>query len=163
MKGIVHIRIDDRLIHGQVAAFWSNALKITRIMVINDQVANDEMQKSVLRMVAPVSVRTSIITKETAFKNISAGKYEGQRVLVIFKNPEDILELIKMGLPIKNFNVGNMAAKEGTKSIKRSVNLTVDNVKTFRELEKLGVEMTSIMVPDDAKTNVIDFINKAGL
>lgn len=163
MKGIVHIRIDDRLIHGQVATFWSNALKITRIMVINDQVANDEMQKSVLRMVAPVSVRTSIITKETAFKNISAGKYEGQRVLVIFKNPEDILELIKMGLPIKNFNVGNMAAKEGTKSIKRSVNLTVDNVKTFRELEKLGVEMTSIMVPDDAKTNVIDFINKAGL
>lgn len=163
MKGIVHIRIDDRLIHGQVAAFWSNTLKITRIMVINDAVANDDMQKSVLRMVAPASVRTSIISKETAFKNITAGKYEGQRVLAIFKNPEDILELIKKGLPIKSFNVGNMAARQGTTPIKRSVNLTVDHVKTFRQLDALGVEMTSIMVPDDAKTNVIDFINKAKL
>ncbi|MGL4847466.1 MAG: PTS system mannose/fructose/N-acetylgalactosamine-transporter subunit IIB [Clostridium sp.] len=163
MKGIVHIRIDDRLIHGQVAAFWSNTVKATRIMVINDQVANDDMQKSVLRMVAPTGMRTSIITKETAFKNISAGKYEGQRVLVIVKNPEDLLELIKMGLPIKTFNVGNMAAKTGTKQIKRSVSVTEENVKTFREINELGVEMTSIMVPDDPKTNIIDFINKAGL
>lgn len=163
MKGIVHIRIDDRLIHGQVAAFWCNTLKATRIMVINDAVSVDEMQRTVLRMVAPSSVRTSIISKATAVKNISAGKYEGQRVLVILKNPEDILDLIKMGLPIKSFNVGNMAAKEGTTSIKRSVNLTKEHVATFRELDKLGVEMTSIMVPDDPKTNVIDFINKAGL
>ena len=69
MKGIVHIRIDDRLIHGQVAAFWTNSLSISRIMVVNDEVAVDEMQKSLLRMVAPASVRTSIISKETAIKN----------------------------------------------------------------------------------------------
>lgn len=163
MKGIVHFRIDDRLIHGQVATFWSNTLKVNRIMVINDQVANDEMQKSVLRMVAPAQIRTSIITKETAYKNITAGKYEGQRVLVIVKNPEDILDLIKMGLPVKEFNVGNMGAKSDTTQIKRSVSVTEENVKTFRELDSLGVEMTSIMVPDDPKTNIIDYINKAGL
>ncbi|WP_297437813.1 PTS sugar transporter subunit IIB [uncultured Clostridium sp.] len=163
MKGIIHIRIDDRLIHGQVAAFWCNTLKATRIMVINDAVSVDEMQRTVLRMVAPSSIRTSIISKETAVKNITAGKYEGQRVLVILKNPEDILDLIKMGLPIKSFNVGNMAARTGTTSVKRSINLTSEHVATFRELDKLGVEMTSIMVPDDSKTMVIDFINKAKL
>ncbi|WP_194189429.1 PTS system mannose/fructose/N-acetylgalactosamine-transporter subunit IIB [Clostridium chrysemydis] len=163
MKGIIHIRIDDRLIHGQVAAFWCNTLKATRIMVINDKVSNDEMQKSVLRMVAPASIRTSIISKETAFKNIQAGKYEGQRVLVVVKNPEDLLDLINMGLDIKEFNVGNMASKNDTTQIKRSVNVTEENVKTFRELAKLGVQMTSIMVPDDPKTNIIDFIDKAGL
>ena len=70
MKGIVHIRIDDRLLHGQVVAFWSNSLQISRVMVINDEVANDELQKTFLRMVAPANIRTSILGKETAVKNI---------------------------------------------------------------------------------------------
>ena len=47
MKGIIHIRIDDRLIHGQVATMWTNNLGATRIMVINDEVANNDLQKSV--------------------------------------------------------------------------------------------------------------------
>lgn len=163
MKGIVHIRIDDRLIHGQVAAFWTNHFKATRIMVINDQVAADEMQKSVLRMVAPASIRTSIISKETAYKNIMAGKYEGQRVLVIMKNPKDVIDLIDMGLEIKEINVGNMAPKEGTKQIKKSVSVTEEDVNVFKELDKRGVEVTSIMVPDEAKSRIIDYINKAVL
>ncbi len=163
MKGIVHIRIDDRLIHGQVAAFWTNHLKATRIMVINDEVAADEMQKSVLRMVAPASVRTSIISKETAYKNITAGKYEGQRVLVVMKNPKDIVDLLDMGLDIKEVNVGNMATKEGTKQIKRSVSVTEEDVKAFRELVSRGVEVTSIMVPDESKTSIMEHIEKAGL
>lgn len=149
MKGIVHLRIDDRLIHGQVAAFWTNSLSISRIMVINDQVAADDMQKSLLRMVAPASVRTSIINKETAINNIKAGKYEGQRVLAIVKNPKDILDLVEAGLDIKSFNVGNMAAKEGTKSIKRSVNVTEEDLINFNKLLDKGIDISAIMVPDD--------------
>lgn len=149
LEGIVHIRIDDRLIHGQVAAYWSNVLQATRIMVINDDVANNDMQKKVLRMAAPTGIATSIITKEKAFNNISAGKYQGQRVLVIFKNPEDILELVKKGLPIKAVNVGNMGTKDNTTAIKKSVNITEDDRIAFKELDNMGVKLTAQMVPDD--------------
>ena len=86
MKGIIHIRIDDRLIHGQVATMWTNNLGATRIMVINDEVANNDLQKSVLRMAAPSNVSTSIITRETALKNISSGKYEGQKYLLLWNH-----------------------------------------------------------------------------
>ena len=150
MEGIIHIRIDDRLIHGQVAAFWSNILQATRIMVINDQVANDELQKKVLRMAAPTGIATSIITKEKAFANISAGKYSGQKVMVIFKNPEDILDLVEMGLPIKHVNVGNMGAKENTRAIKKSVNVTDEDIAAFEALGEKGVQLTAQMVPDDS-------------
>ncbi len=68
MEGIIHIRIDDRLIHGQVATMWTNNLGATRIMVINDEVANNDLQKSVLRMAAPSNVSTSIISRDTAEK-----------------------------------------------------------------------------------------------
>jgi len=150
LEGITHIRIDDRLIHGQVAAFWTNTLKASRIMVINDEVANDPIQKQVLRMAAPSGVATSIITKEKAFHNISEGKYAGQRVFIIFKNPEDILELKNKGLEIESVNVGNMATKDDTKSIKKSINLTTKNIETFKKLNQLGVVLTAQMVPDDA-------------
>ncbi|SFB10850.1 PTS system mannose/fructose/N-acetylgalactosamine-transporter subunit IIB [Clostridium frigidicarnis] len=158
MKGIVHIRIDDRLIHGQVAAFWTNALGITRIMVVNDQVAVDEMQKSLLRMVAPASVRTSIINKETAVKNILADKYEGQRVLMILKNPKDVWELREAGLEINEFNVGNMASREGTRSIKRSVNVNDEDTKYFNTLLEAGVDINAVMVPDDKNCKLKDIL-----
>lgn len=158
MKGIVHIRIDDRLIHGQVAAFWTNSLGITRIMVVNDEVAADDMQKSLLRMVAPASVRTSIISKATAINNILAGKYEGQRVLLITKNPKDIWELKQAGLDINEINVGNMAARENTRSIKRSVNVTNEDVEYFNKLINDGVDINAIMVPDDKECKLKDLL-----
>ena len=150
MEGIIHIRIDDRLIHGQVAAFWSNALQATRIMVINDEVANDDMQKKILRTAAPTGIATSIITKEKALNNIMAGKYQNQRVLVIFKNPEAILELMEKGLPIQKVNVGNMGAKADTVAIKKSVNITAQDRATFEKLIALGVQLTAQMVPDES-------------
>lgn len=161
MKDIVHIRIDDRLLHGQVVTFWSNSLNVNRIMVANDEVANDEMQKSVLRMVAPAGMRTSIITKEKAANNILANKYDGQRVLLIVKNPGDILELMNKGLDIKHVNVGNMAKREGTTQVKRSVSVTEDEIKQFYELDRRGVKLTSIMVPDEAESFIMDFLKKA--
>ena len=143
MKGIIHIRIDDRLIHGQVATMWTNNLGATRIMVINDEVANNDLQKSVLRMAAPSNVR------ETALKNISSGKYEGQKVFIVVKSPLDLLYLVKNGLDIKKINVGNMSSKSNTEVIRPSVSVTPEEKEAFKELIDRGVEVTAIMTPTD--------------
>lgn len=161
MNSIVHIRIDDRLLHGQVVNFWGTSLKVGRIMVVNDEVANDEMQKSILRMVAPSGVRTSIITKEKAANNILNNRYEGQRVMMIVKNPKDILDLMDLGLDIKEVNVGNMANRKDTIQIKKSISLTKEEFKDFEELEKRGVVLTAIMVPDEKKTYLKEYMEKA--
>lgn len=160
MNSIVHIRIDDRLLHGQVVNFWGTSLKVGRIMVVNDEVANDEMQKSILRMVAPSGVRTSIITKEKAANNILNNRYEGQRVMMIVKNPRDILDLMDLGLDIKEVNVGNMANRKDTVQIKKSISLTKEEFKDFEELEKRGVVLTAIMVPDEKKTYLKEYMEK---
>ena len=83
MKGFVHIRIDDRLIHGQVATRWSTGLKVNRIMVIDDAVAANDNEKAILRMAAPAGVNTSILPLEKAVANIKNGNYDGQRVMLI--------------------------------------------------------------------------------
>ena len=161
MKGIVHIRIDDRLIHGQVATRWSTGLGVGRIMVANDAVAADDMQKGILRMVAPPGIATSIISKEKAATNILAGKYATQKVLMVLKNPMDALDLMDKGLEIKEINVGNMAKREGTVQIKKSISVTEDEYKAFKELLNRGVKLTARMVPDEADVLLEEFLNKA--
>lgn len=156
MEGIIHIRIDDRLIHGQVATMWTNELGATRIMVINDEVANNDMQKSLLRMAAPPNVSTSIITKETAVKNISDGKYKGQKVFIVVKSPLDILYLLNNGLDIKEINVGNMSAKSNTEVVKTTISVTKEEKEAFKKLIERGVEVTAIMTPGAPKVYLKD-------
>lgn len=158
MEGIIHIRIDDRLIHGQVATLWTNELGATRIMVINDEVANNEIQKTMLRMAAPSNVSTSLITEEKAVNNINNGNYKGQKVLVIVKNPETIVRLMDQGLDIKKINVGNMSTRENTHHIKPSVSITPEEEQAFRVLLDRGVEITAVMVPTDKMVYLKDLI-----
>lgn len=158
MKGIVHIRIDDRLIHGQVAMFWTNELQASRIMVINDEIAVNDMQKSLLRMAAPANVATSILNRETAVKNIRADKYEGQRVFIVVKSPEDILYLVEHGLAISTLNVGNMSGRDNTTSIRQNINVTESEMKAFLKLLEKGIEITTIMTPNDSKQLLSDQI-----
>lgn len=158
MEGIIHIRVDDRLIHGQVATQWTNELGASRIMVINDDVAVNDVQKTVLRMAAPPNVATSIITKQTAATNILAEKYKGQKVLIVVKSPVDLLDLMEMGLPIKTVNVGNMSVREGTRHVRPTVSITETEEAAFKELLNRGVEITTIMVPGDNKIYLKDVI-----
>lgn len=160
MKGIIHIRIDDRLLHGQVVAFWSNSLKVSRIMVANDEVAENELQKTVLRMAAPTGIKTSLIPIAKAAENISLDKYEGQRVLLILKNPQDALRLMELGLTIKHINVGNMANRPNTTQYKRSISLTTEELADFRKLDSLGVRLTAQMVPEESESSLMSFLNK---
>lgn len=163
MKGIIHIRIDDRLIHGQVATRWSTGLGASRIMVANDAVASDDMQKSILRMVAPPGIATSIISKQIAATNILAGKYAAQKVLMVLKNPMDAIDLMDKGLEIKEINVGNMAKRDDATQIKKSISVTEEELKAFKVLMERGVKITARMVPDEPEALLKDFIDKAGM
>ncbi|AIY84623.1 PTS system sorbose subIIB component family protein [Clostridium baratii str. Sullivan] len=160
MKGIIHIRIDDRLIHGQVAARWSTGLGASRIMVANDEVAADEMQKGILRMVAPPGIATSIISKEKAATNILAEKYANQKVLLVLKSPKDALDLMDRGLEIKEINVGNMAKRDNTVQIKKSLSITKEEFEDFKELMNRGVRLTARMVPDESEVLLENFLSK---
>lgn len=160
MEGIVNIRVDDRLIHGQVAAFWTNTLNASRIMVIDDAIANDETEKALLRMVAPSTVKTSIISKETAATNIKAGKYAAQRVFVLVKSPVTLLTLLDMGVNITAINIGNMAKRDDTRQIKPSISLSAAEENAIRELLARNITIYAQMVPDHPQIPIQEFLDK---
>ena len=158
MEGIIHVRIDDRMIHGQVATQWSGRLNATRIMVINDSIVNDDMRKTVVRLAAPANVSTSILSRQKALTNIKNGKYKEQRVLLICVSPVDVNYLIDNGLPIKSVNVGNLAQRDGTERIRPSVNVTPEEKDAFKKLIDRGVEVTVIPTPQSPTVYLKDYI-----
>lgn len=161
MEGIVHVRVDDRLIHGQVATRWSTGLRVNRIMVIDDIIAASDHEKAVLRMAAPSGVNTSILPFEKAAANIKAGNYQGQRVLLVVKSPEILVRLQEERLELPQVNIGNLSNRFGTVQIKKSVSLSADEEKAIQTLLNSGVKVTAQMVPDDPETSIEVFLNKA--
>lgn len=159
MEGVIHIRIDDRFIHGQVAGFWTHKLSATRILIANDKVAVDDITKKVLRLAAPAGVKTSLIDVERAARQIQEGKYAGQRVLVIVDSPADIIRLMDAGLPIKSINVGNIGGRSDRKQVKTSLCLNETEIAQFKDIMARGVEVTTQMVPSEPITYLKDFID----
>ncbi|MCU9533422.1 PTS system mannose/fructose/N-acetylgalactosamine-transporter subunit IIB [Streptococcus sp. CSL10205-OR2] len=157
---IIGSRIDGRLIHGQVANLWSTSLGITRIMVIDDEVAENAIEKAGLKLAVPPGVKLSILPVEKAANNIMAGKYDAQRLLIVARRPDRFLRLVEYGVPLTELNVGNMSQTEETRSVTRSINVVDSDIEAFKALDAKGVHLTAQMVPSDPINDFMPLLNK---
>lgn len=155
---ITHMRIDERLIHGQVASVWVNFLGCTRIIVANNEAIKDEIQIAALKMACPAGVKLSILSVKKAMANILDGKYDGDKVFLIARNIADCKEMIDGGLPITEFNVGNLAHKDGQKKIKNSVSLSDQDIRDIQELLDRGISIKAQMVPNESSASIASFL-----
>lgn len=159
---IVHARVDERLIHGQVATVWTNTVGAQRIMVVNDAAVKDQLQIGALKMAKPAGVKLSILSKRKAIEKILAGNlagnYDEEKVFLITKDIADMAALIDGGVPLQSFNVGNISQKEGSRAIKKSVALTDEDIQTVRRLTDNGVTITAQMIPSEPNEAILTFI-----
>jgi PTS system mannose-specific IIB component len=155
---IIHARVDERLIHGQVATVWTNSLGAQRIMVVNDFAVTDEMQIAALKMAKPIGVKLSILSKKKAVEKIMAGSYDDEKVFLITKDIPDMAYLIDNGAGIKAFNVGNISQKKNGRRIKNSVVLTNADVTLVKRLAEKGVIITAQMLPSESNESILNFI-----
>lgn len=155
---LVNIRVDSRLIHGQVAAMWTGVLKATRIMVIDNEVVKNDMMKRVLKMACPKNCKLSILNTDVATTNIKNHKYEGDRVFIIVKSPSTLVELLKCGFPLKEVTIGNINATNGSRQIKRTICISEKDEINLRYLSQEGVKLIAQMVPSEEKTDLIKLL-----
>lgn len=155
---IINTRIDERLIHGQVATMWTNTLRAERIMVVDDDVIKNEVEKKVLKMAKPNSVKLSILSVAGASRNIQSGKYDKERVFLIVKKPVVLLEMVKNGVDLPQINVGNMSSKKNSKQVAKSISVTAEDVLAFKELDQLGVKLVAQMIPTDEEKIFMNLI-----
>jgi PTS system mannose-specific IIB component len=160
MMEIKNIRIEERLIHGQVVTVWRQALRPTRFIVIDDDVSTNDMQKQILKLACPVGTKLSIFSVDRAIQRLAENPYDGESVFILIKNPAQLKKLYDKGFEIKTVNVGNMSGKDGATEVKRGVCVTHEEAEIFRELHDKGVEFTALMVPNDPDVDFMKLIEK---
>lgn len=160
---IVGVRFDQRLIHGQVATFWTNFLKVDRIVVLDEEVSGNDMLKATLRMAVPQGVNSSIIVKEKFAANYTAGKYGTQRLLIVFRDMDVLTYLIDQGVDITELNLGNRPDKGGDTRIAKHFCVGPHEVEVIRALSAKGIHVYSQLVPQDPAYEAEDLLKSAGL
>lgn len=146
---VVHVRMDYRLIHGQVLVSWNTSLKCNRIIVANDNVAKDPLQVTLLKSVAPVGSNVSVLSTADAVTFCNSPEGQAERIFLIVKYPEDCLSLLDQGLEIPALNLGNQAFTRGSKKLSKTVYLNESGVKALKVIHEKGYTITCRMMPND--------------
>lgn len=158
---VVHMRIDNRLIHGQVTTSWANAINTNRLIVTNDKVARDPIQQMLLPQAAR-GVPTSVLSVDDTLKYIKSPKGQSERIFVLAKLPQDALRLLEGGLQSKEINVGNQAPTPGTKfkMVTHSIAVTAEDAEIYRAIAAKGYRLTAKMMPSDRATDFLEMLQK---
>ncbi|OCG39113.1 PTS fructose transporter subunit IIB [Gilliamella sp. Fer1-1] len=152
------VRIDDRLIHGQVTTVWTKEAKAERIIIVSDEVANDEIRSTLVKQAAPPGIKVSVISIDKAAAVYKNPKYENDTVFYLFTNPTDVLRLINAGVPIKEVNIGGMSFKEGKKQITKAVSVDKNDISAFKKMHEMGINLCLKVVITDPNVDFIELI-----
>lgn len=156
MPNILWTRIDNRLIHGQVAVTWSNHVGANLIVVANDEVAKDPLQQSLMDMAVP-GLDTRYFTIQETIDKIGQASDE-QKIALIVKTPQDALKLVRGGVPIRKVNIGNMHYSEGKEPLTNTVAVDEQDKEAFRNLHRLGILLEIRRVPSEKGKNILDLL-----
>lgn len=151
---IENARVDERLIHGQVAMVWTNTIGATRIIVVNNEAVNDESIIAALKISKPAGVKLSILSKEKAIDKFKDGIYDEDKVFLITKNIQDMNDIIEGGINIESVNIGNVAKKEDAIQIKKSVHLTKNDISLIKNMIENGIKVTAQMIPNESDQSI---------
>lgn len=156
-------RVDTRLLHGQVATAWTPASKADRIIVASDTVSQDELRKGLIKQAAPSNVKANVIPIKKLIEISKDPRFGNTHALILFETPQEALEAIEGGVPIKELNVGSMAHSTGKTMVNNVLSMDKDDVATFEKLRDLGVTFDVRKVPNDSNKNLFDLIKKANV
>jgi len=155
-------RIDDRLIHGQVATRWTKETNVQRIIVVSDEVAADTVRKTLLTQVAPPGVTAHVVDVAKMIRVYNNPKYAGERVMLLFTNPTDVERLVEGGVKITSVNIGGMAFRQGKTQVNNAISVDEKDIEAFNKLNARGIELEARKVSTDQRLKMMDLIGKVG-
>ncbi|RMC23645.1 MULTISPECIES: PTS sugar transporter subunit IIB [unclassified Lactobacillus] len=144
------VRVDHRLVHGQVAVSWFNSLDVNTIFVVNDDVAKDDFRKSAIRLAKPDNSKLVMKSVDDSIKAINSGVTDKYKILIVVESVADAFKLIEgTKSKIKSLNLGGTKPRPGTKNYSKTINLTSEEADQLSKLEDSGVDVWIQQIPSD--------------
>ncbi|BCS87242.1 PTS sugar transporter subunit IIB [Pseudodesulfovibrio sediminis] len=145
------VRIDNRLIHGQIIETWLPYIGAKNVIVANDELANDVLQQEIMSLAIPGTVESSFVTVETLTEAVNGSRSDGSTddIIILFSSCADAKRAFDSGFDFSVLNIGNVHYSPGKKQVSPSVALSDEDETCLRHLNRKGVELDFRCVPND--------------
>lgn len=141
------VRIDDRLLHGQVVVGWASALNLEHLILANDRVVADRGLCAALLAGVPSEIRADILNLDQAVVGLESGEYSREKCMLVLESPGDALKLVHKGVTIKSLHIGGLHFREGTDELLSYVYLSNWDRMALDEMIERGVRITCQDLP----------------
>ena len=148
------MRIDSRLLHGQVATNWAKTAKIDRILVVSDSVAKDELRKVIIMQAAPPGTKANVIPLAKMIRIYHDPRFYGLRVMILVENPQDAKRLIQGGIRVKSLNIGSLSFEVGRKMVTDTIAVNQADIDALTWIHNQGILLETRKVSTDSKRDL---------
>lgn len=155
---IKNVRVDHRLVHGQVAFAWTKALGSDCILVAGDKIARDELRMAALRMAKPAGVKLVIKNVEDSAAALNSGVTDKYNLFVVTESIEDVYRLSKLTPAIRAVTLGGVKLTDDRRQISKAVSVSEEECGMIREMADNGVKLEIRMVPDEPAQDPLKLI-----
>lgn len=154
MRNIIGVRIDERLIHGQIMTSWLRLYDANVVLIIDRASATNSFLKRILFAAAPKNIELLVMTEQEAAEYLKEEAAPGEKVFILTKVPRPLLEMIQCGIVFDEIILGNMGGSAGRKPFNRNISASLEEIQDFRDICKEGVNIYCQMVPSDSKEDI---------
>lgn len=148
------IRVDHRLIHGQVGFTWTKFLDADCILIASDALVEDDLKMSAMKMAKPSGIKLVMKTIEDSAKALNSGVTDKYKLFILCESVEDMYQLVKKVPTIQEINLGGMKNGTDRKQISKAVHLSEQDISRIKELSLEGKKLTVQLVPDDPAIDI---------
>ena len=158
---IAAVRVDTRLLHGQVATAWTKQIAPNRIIVVSDGVAHDELRKTMIEQAAPPGVPANVVPIKKMIEVAHDPRFGATKAFLLFETPQDLLATIEGGVDITDANIGSMAHSVGKVVVTNAIAMDQADLDCIEALHDKGVHIEARKVPADSAITYDELVSKA--
>lgn len=159
---IALVRVDNRLVHGQILEAWVPFTRSSTIVIVDDHVASDLFRETVIRMAVPREIEVIISNVEDFADSLKYTKGQGRKAIVLFSSLADALRAFQGGFVFDRLNIGNVYSEDCLKQCSPSVMLDAEDVKTIETFLEEGVQIDVRCVPREKPIDIRKMITMIG-
>ena len=160
MADIRLVRVDFRLIHGQVITKWFGTTRANQIIIIDDELSKDPFMASIYEMSAPPGAKVTVFSVEKAVEEWNKNQLGDGKLLVLFKNVNQIYSAWELGFPFKEIQIGGLGSAPGRKVVFGPITLNDEDAKKLKQMNDNNVRVYLHQVPEEGSAELIDDLKK---
>ncbi|GDX05163.1 PTS sugar transporter subunit IIB [Buttiauxella sp. A111] len=152
------LRVDHRLLHGQVAFAWTASLQADCILIANDEIISDELKMTAMKLARPNNVKLVIKNIQDSIDALNSGVTEKYNLFIVVASIHDAYRLAMASDKITSINLGGIKSIPGARQISKAIFVTETDVAELRTLDQKNVELEIRQVPNDARLKAITLL-----